>query len=92
MAAPKGNKFSKGRPKGIPNKVNAELKDMIRNALEKAGGEKYLVRQAEENPTAFMTLLGKILPKDLVVSGDEDNPIITEVIVRHVKPNNRPTE
>lgn len=50
------------RPVGSMNTKNIMLKTMILNALERAGGEDYLARQAEENPTAFMTLIGKVLP------------------------------
>ena len=65
-----GNMIGKGKPgpgrkKGVPNKVTTAVKDMILSALDKAGGEDYLVRQAEENPTAFMTLVGKVLPMDV---------------------------
>lgn len=66
---------SSGRKKGVSNKNTAELKDMIRNALDKAGGEQYLYRQALENPVAFMGLIGKILPKDINHGGQPDNPI-----------------
>lgn len=38
---------------------------MILNALDKSGGENYLVKQADENPTAFLTLIGKVLPTTL---------------------------
>jgi hypothetical protein len=31
-------------------------------ALAAKGGQKYLEKQADENPTAFLTLLGKVLP------------------------------
>lgn len=51
-----------GRPKGSPNKVTAELKDMILAALDGAGGVTYLQRQADDNPTAFLSLVGKVLP------------------------------
>jgi hypothetical protein len=54
-----------GSRKGKPNKVTAELKDMIRQALDKAGGVNYLTRQANENPAAFMSLVGKTLPKEV---------------------------
>lgn len=70
MAAPKGNKFSNGRPKGTPNKVTRELKDMILGALDDAGGQAYLRRQADENPGPFMTLVGKCLPKDINVDAN----------------------
>ena len=33
---------------------------MILGALDDAGGQAYLMRQAEENPTAFLTLIGKV--------------------------------
>ena len=52
----------KGRPKGVPNKVTKALKEMILGALDDAGGQEYLSRQAQENPAAFMTLIGKVLP------------------------------
>jgi hypothetical protein len=48
---------------------------MIRNALDMAGGEEYLLEQARENPTAFLNLVGKIIPKDLNVGGQEGNPV-----------------
>lgn len=62
-----------GRAKGTPNKMSAALKDMILGALDSAGGQKYLVAQAHDNPTAFLTLVGKVLP--LQVSGDPANPV-----------------
>lgn len=67
-----------GRKKGTPNKFTAQLKDVIRQAFENAGGVDYLKKQAEENPTAFMTLLGKILPQDVNLGGQKDNPVITK--------------
>lgn len=54
-----------GRPKGVPNKITRDIKAMIEGALEDAGGRAYLARQADENPAAFMTLVGKILPREI---------------------------
>ena len=51
-----------GRRKGTPNKMTAALKDMILKALDEAGGVDYLVQQSEETPTAFLALVGKVLP------------------------------
>jgi hypothetical protein len=42
--------------------MTATLKDLILGALEKAGGEEYLVEQAHKNPGAFMSLVAKVLP------------------------------
>lgn len=52
----------KGRPKGRPNKLTREIKEMVSSALEKAGGVEYLVEQAEKNPTAFLGLVRAIIP------------------------------
>lgn len=54
-----------GRTKGQPNKVTTELKQMIMGALDDAGGKEYLTKQAKDNPTAFMTLIGKYIPSEL---------------------------
>jgi hypothetical protein len=61
MAA-KGQPKTGGRRKGTPNQLNADVKAMILGALHDAGGQQYLTQQARENPTAFLTLLGKVLP------------------------------
>ena|SRR5947209_12409397 len=58
-----------GRTKGTPNRHTASIKQMILNALEAAGGEKYLTRCAVENPAPFLALLGRILPTQQEHSG-----------------------
>ena len=75
MAAAKkpGGNAGKGRPRGVPNKITGALKEMILGALSRAGGEDYLVQQAWKNPTAFLALLGKVLPTTL--AGDPPNPL-----------------
>ena len=76
MAA--GRKTGGGSRKGRPNKLTADVKAMILAALDKAGAEDYLLKQAHENPSAFMTLLGKVLP--LQVAGAENRPIEINVV------------
>lgn len=44
-------------------------------ALDDAGGQAYLTEQAQSNPTAFMALLGKVLPPE--PRGDAIPPVIT---------------
>jgi hypothetical protein len=59
-----------GRKPGTPNKITASLKEMILSALDGVGGEEYLKEQATKNPTAFMSLIGKVLPMDITHGGD----------------------
>lgn len=68
-----------GRVKGTPNKVTRELKDMILGALTNKGGVEYLERQADNNPVAFLGLIGRVLP--LTVAGDKDNPLQTKITI-----------
>ncbi len=69
-----------GRPKGVPNKNTAALKDMILTALGNAGGIDYLQEQAASNPTAFLTLVGKVLPLD--VNNNHGGKIVAEVVFK----------
>lgn len=57
------------RPKGSTNAKSILLKNMILHALDRVGGEEYLAKQALENPTAFLTLIGKVLPMALDTDG-----------------------
>lgn len=60
-----------GRPKGATNKFTRDMREMIFQAFENAGGVEYLTTQAAENPVAFMALLGKIVPKEVALTVDE---------------------
>ena len=51
---------------------------MIVGALSEVGGQQYLARQAETNPSAFMALLGRILP--LQMAGDGGGAVTFQVI------------
>ena len=87
----RGKKTGGGSRKGIPNKATAELKDMIRLALDRAGGIDYLQNQAVENPTAFLSLLSKTLPRDMTVNGGE-NPLVTEIKISYVNARDTDTK
>lgn len=91
-AANTGNR-GKGRRKGVPNKTTTALKEAILAAAEEHGEDDagknglrgYLRKVAREDIKAFSGLLGKVLP--MTVSGDPDNPLVTEVKVRFVRPD-----
>jgi hypothetical protein len=81
MGAPHGHAKAGGRTKGTPNKTTALLKDAILDAAILAGADGlgkdglvgYLNMQAKNNSGPFLSLLGKVLP--LQVIGDADNPL-----------------
>lgn len=70
----------RGRPKGSKNKIGKALKEMILEALDEAGGVEYLVQQAEESPSSFLSLVGKVLP--LQLTGEDGAAIQIEQKVR----------
>lgn len=71
-----GNR-GRGRPKGAPNKSTAAIKDMLLASLDAVGGQAYFMRQAEENPSAYMGLIGKILPAEVKnqITGADGGPV-----------------
>ena len=77
---PNRGNAGKGRPKGSQNKTTKLLKDQILGALDKAGGIDYLLTQARDNPTAFLTLVGKVLPLD--VNATHDGKMVAEVVFK----------
>jgi hypothetical protein len=66
----KGEPRRGGRKKGTVNKVTREVKEMVLEALDKAGGVKYLTRQAHTNPRAFLALLSRIIPLQVKMQGE----------------------
>lgn len=67
----------KGRPKGVPNKATAAVKEMVIQALHGAGGVDYLIEQAQKNPKAFLSLVGRVLPMDVNATIREAVPAYT---------------
>ena len=71
---PPGPKERKPRGK---SKLPIEVKEMAMQALrkQKGGGVGYLKEQAQKNPVAFMSLIGKMIPRhvdvDLHILGPE---------------------
>lgn len=63
----KFGKGNPGKPKGAVSKTPALIKDMIKQALDGAGGVDYLIERAKDPRTAsaFLGLVGKVLPMTL---------------------------
>lgn len=66
----KGRKRSGGRAKGTPNKVTRTLVEAIDHAFTELGGADWLAKTAKKRPDAFLSLLGKRIPRDLKLGGD----------------------
>jgi hypothetical protein len=69
-------------------KLTKELKAMILEALDEAGGVEYLVKQANKNnPAPFMALVGKVLPMTVQGPGADGEHVFTVIERRIVKPS-----
>lgn len=66
-----------GRPKGAPNKQTKEIKEMLMQSLEDAGGADYFRQLAETNSSAYAALLGKIIPAEVKnqITGADGGPV-----------------
>jgi hypothetical protein len=90
MAAREGTRPpARQRPaKGVRNKITRDVKAMILGALAAKGGQAYLQQQADRNPVAFMSLLGKVLP--MQIAGNPAEPLQTRWIsYGDAEPNKR---
>lgn len=87
-----GKRPGSGRKKGVPNKLNALLKDEILSAAGEVGedgqGEGglrgYLRMVARTEAKAYSTLIGRVLP--LQIAGDKENPLYAVIEQRIVDP------
>lgn len=81
MGAPAGNKFSKGRPIGAPNRSTAEIKEYARSFADAAIDTLvYLMNNAKEDKTkAFCA--DKLLDRGIgkAVAMDDDGKILKEL-------------
>lgn len=91
MAKAKGSLKTGGRKAGTPNKISGAVKDAVLKAVSMSGAElpgtkaekadgmaNYLKHQSIQNPQAFMALLGRVLPLQ-VIGAEDDGTIKIEV-------------
>ena len=71
MAGPGASKTG-GRRAGTPNRITTDVRAIILAALDRVGGQDYLVQQAHNNPKAFMSLLGRLIPTQMTGPGDKE--------------------
>jgi len=78
-----GKREGAGRPAGALDKGNADLRQMILQALDRKGGVDYLEGLAGSNSAAFVSLLRSVMPKEVVGAGGKDlfpSRIVFEVV------------
>jgi hypothetical protein len=73
------------RPKGSLNRETKMIKEMLAEALERAGGSDYFYQQALENPVSFNTLVAKLIPSEIksTLASDPENPFHVTVKFVH---------
>lgn len=75
-----GRREGAGRKPGVPNKISGTVKEAILRSFEEVGSYKYLVKMSAEQPQAYMTLLGKILPTQVDMKIDKPIEISFKVV------------
>lgn len=61
--------MGKGRPKGVPNKINKKIGEMLTEALDRAGNEDYfynlMVNGTASDRQAIIALIGRLMPTQI---------------------------
>lgn len=60
-----------GRKKGVPNKTTIAAKEAFIMAFDKLGGVDRLVRWANQYPTEFFKIYGRLIPMDVTSGGEK---------------------
>ena len=68
-----GNKGG-GRPKGVPNKLTQNMKNLIQDELVRLGPDHFHA-WALENPTEFYKIAARLIPVAREISGREGGPL-----------------
>jgi hypothetical protein len=64
-----GPRPGSGRPKGSLDKGNALIRQMIVESLDMVGGVEYLCEVARTHPSAYLSLVGKVMPVEVTGEG-----------------------
>lgn len=65
-----GHKKLGGRPKGVPNKFTASIRDAFREAFDRMGGVEALIEWGKGNPDDFYKLISRLIPVQAEVKAD----------------------
>lgn len=68
-----------GRRPGSPNKHTRNVREALVRALEATaedGGEEFFAGLRDSDPKTFASLVGKLIPNQTHISGDEGGPVL----------------
>ena len=68
-----------GRRAGTPNKHTRNVREALVRALEATaedGGQEFFAGLRDSDPKTFATLVGKLIPNQTHISGDEGGPVL----------------
>ena len=68
-----------GRRPGSPNKHTRNVREALVRALEATaedGGQEFFAGLRDSDPKTFATLVGKLIPNQTHISGDEGGPVL----------------
>ena len=86
MRFEKGNKLSKGKPKGTLDKKTVEIKEVINKMVQWINDpvrfEEMMINVMESQPHVLVNFLAKIAPKDINLNTDlpKHNPMLENMI------------
>jgi len=75
----KGREKTGGRKPGVLNKSTRAVRDALVRALEATaedGGEEFFADLRASDPKTFATLVGKLIPNQTHITGDEGGPVV----------------
>jgi len=77
-----------GRAPGSQNKVTSTVKDNMLAVFNRVGGTPKMAEWAEANLTEFYKLYARLIPTDVKLSGDADNPVqVIQTVRREIVEN-----
>ena len=76
---PKGTPKTGGRKKGSLNRRTFEVKQMLLSSLTEVGGTKFFIKLAREHPTVYASLLGKLIPREVVAEVNNSDALIQRI-------------
>jgi hypothetical protein len=61
---------------GTPNKSPNRVREAILQAFDEVGGAEWLRQLAADDPKTFSMLIGKVVPTEAKITGDEGGPVV----------------